>query len=535
MNLRFLTASIVFIAFSFSTSHAVAKTTARVAVLPLEIYSDGSPDYLRDTISKELSLQMSAEEQISVVDQKAVKDLLDRKASFNFNEFTLRKISEELQAHFLVFGSLTKINNNLSLDVYLFDSLGDSPFTKDFVEGNELNYLIRAMARKVSTKVLLLASKHPELQEPKVVAKVKPVSPSVKVEEKEKGKGKLLPGAQVAEGTLVEEVKEAKAGGEEGRKVEVAMLPRTEVKEVEEQPKDIPKKKSTPSPFASDEPVKITSNTLEADNKRNKVTFKGNVIARQGDMVIFSDLMTVKYKAKGGIGKIEASGNVKMTQSDRIATGKKIVFNNSEQKIVMTGNPRIWQDDNLISCRKVTVLLKEDKIFFEGDVDSTIYPKGIKEGGKSTKRVEALATPAKPKAKEVMAEGEEKPASEEGLSSENIQKAEEETIRIFVLDWKHYWENKDLEKYMGCYSKEFTSRGMGWNQWKKYKRHLNNRYHQISLSFDALSITLKDDKTTVNFKQHYQSDNYSDYGTKSLLLKKEDGQWKIFSEQWEPL
>ena len=70
---RFLTASITLIAVSFGASTAEAKMTAKVAVLPFEVYSDESPDHLRDTIAMELSYQVATEEQIVVVDQENVK------------------------------------------------------------------------------------------------------------------------------------------------------------------------------------------------------------------------------------------------------------------------------------------------------------------------------------------------------------------------------------------------------------------------------------------------------------------------------
>jgi lipopolysaccharide export system protein LptA len=124
------------------------------------------------------------------------------------------------------------------------------------------------------------------------------------------------------------------------------------------------------------------------------VTFTGNVVVKQEDIVILSDIMKVAYEAKGGISRVEASGNVKMSQENRIATGRKLVFYNPEQKIVMTGNAKIWQGDNLISCEKVTVLLEEDKIFFEGTVDSIIYPKSLQEQDAEKKQqVEPLPIP----------------------------------------------------------------------------------------------------------------------------------------------
>jgi len=550
MILRFLTATITLIVFSFGVSSVVAKMTAKVAVLPFEVYSNESTDYLRNTIAKELSFQIATEEQIVIVDQATIKNLLDDESVFNFNESTLKKISEKLKAHFLVLGSLTKINKSLSLDIYIFNSLGEPPFSKDFVEGKELNSLIREMAQKISAKVLLIAGRYPELQETEIIAKVtheeaedegpavdtqSALSSSAHIKE-EKVTSHLLTSDQVTEEALVEEVSETKAEDEESKEVKVSMLQQSGLKEIAKQSKDIPKKKSTSSPFTSDRPIKITSKTLEADNKRNMVTFKGDVVAKQDDMVIFSDIMRVNYESKGGIRRISASGDVKMTQKDRIATGEKIVFYNPEQKIVMTGNPRIWQDDNLISCEKVTVLLEEDKIFFEGKVDSTIYPKSVKESEQgSTKQIEAIVSPPESETEKGIAEGKEESTLKKKASLESIKNAEKEAVQKFILDWKHYWESKDLENYMSCYSKEFTSLGMNWYQWKNYKMRLNDRYHRISLSFSDPHITLKDNEATVSFKQYYQSDDYSDYGIKSLNLKKENGNWKIFVEQWERL
>ena len=177
----------------------------------------------------------------------------------------------------------------------------------------------------------------------------------------------------IPESTLLTETAD-----EEDTTATVALLPKTKPARADKTEKER-KGKSFSSPFSTVKPVKITSKSMEADNKRNMVTFKGSVVVKQEDMVIFSDIMEVTYEPKGGINRVEASGNVKMSQENRIATGKKLVFFNPEQKIVMTGSPKIWQGDNLISCEKVTVLLEDDKIVFEGKVDSVIYPKSIRE------------------------------------------------------------------------------------------------------------------------------------------------------------
>ncbi|MBW2553844.1 MAG: hypothetical protein JRE20_06910 [Deltaproteobacteria bacterium] len=169
MILRFLTISIMVMTLPFITSSAVAKMAAQVAVLPFEIYSGEGTEYLGDTIASELSSQIGEEEQIAIIKQADVKNVLDSGLPHNFNEVTLRRISEKLEAHFLVLGSLTRIGDNLSLDVYVFNPSGSPPFSKDFTESKELNSLIEKMARKINAKVLLMSSTYPELQKPELI------------------------------------------------------------------------------------------------------------------------------------------------------------------------------------------------------------------------------------------------------------------------------------------------------------------------------------------------------------------------------
>lgn len=137
---------------------------------------------------------------------------------------------------------------------------------------------------------------------------------------------------------------------------------------------------------SSAQPLRITSQLLEADNKNQVITFRGNVIARQGDMTIHADTARVFYEKKeegNEVREIVAEGNVKIHQEDRVATGQKAVFINAEQKIVLTGEPRVWQGKDMVSGEKITVLLEEDKSLVESGPDRRVevilYPRG--EGG----------------------------------------------------------------------------------------------------------------------------------------------------------
>ncbi len=141
-----------------------------------------------------------------------------------------------------------------------------------------------------------------------------------------------------------------------------------------------PGKGDSPS---SAEPLRVTSQQLEADNKNLVITFTGNVVARQGEMTIYADAAKVFYEKKeegNEVREIVATGNVKILQGERVATGQKAVFYNQEQKIVLTGQPRVWQGKDMVSGDKITVLLEEDKSLVESGPDRRVevilYPQG---------------------------------------------------------------------------------------------------------------------------------------------------------------
>ena len=119
------------------------------------------------------------------------------------------------------------------------------------------------------------------------------------------------------------------------------------------------------------------------------ITFTGNVVAKQGEMTIYADVTRVYYEKReegNEVREIVATGNVKIQEGDRLATGQKVVFTNSEQKIVLTGQPKLWQGKDMVSGEKITVLLEEDKSFVESGPDRRVevilYPKGEQRAGK---------------------------------------------------------------------------------------------------------------------------------------------------------
>ena len=128
------------------------------------------------------------------------------------------------------------------------------------------------------------------------------------------------------------------------------------------------------------QPITIKSNELSTDSKNRTATFIGKVTARQGDMTIYADKLVVRYKEEGGdIDKVEASGNVRIVQGDRLATAREGVYLSGEQKIILTGDPKVFQGENAVSGKVITYFVNEEKSVVTGGPDSrveaVIHPK----------------------------------------------------------------------------------------------------------------------------------------------------------------
>jgi len=101
----------------------------------------------------------------------------------------------------------------------------------------------------------------------------------------------------------------------------------------------------------TDQPIDITSDRVETDTKDSLITFKGNVTARQRDMVIYADFVEAIISQDGkAIEKVTAGGNVKIQQGLRVANCEKAVYYNLERRWCSPGNPgsgkaRIWSPE----------------------------------------------------------------------------------------------------------------------------------------------------------------------------------------------
>lgn len=141
------------------------------------------------------------------------------------------------------------------------------------------------------------------------------------------------------------------------------------------------------------QPILIESDRLDAFQEKKLVIFSGQAIARQGDKTIRADRLLIYYKdqstapegkarmdgeAVGDFEKLEAQGQVVITQTHRVVTGEHAVYHQDLQTIVTTGNAVLREGKNIVQGEKIIVYLDEDRGVIEGSerrrVTATIYP-----------------------------------------------------------------------------------------------------------------------------------------------------------------
>jgi len=106
-------------------------------------------------------------------------------------------------------------------------------------------------------------------------------------------------------------------------------------------------------------PVTVTCDgTLEFLRDRNEAVFTKNVISRQDDTTVRSEIMRIFFrKTPEGmeIERIEAEGNITAENPDQEAVGKRLTYNADDKQAKLFGSPaRIWQGENFVESEMLS-------------------------------------------------------------------------------------------------------------------------------------------------------------------------------------
>ena len=129
---------------------ASAADVKRVALLPFKINAEKDLSFLRDGIFDMLSTRLAKEGRVEVIGRAQVDAAMQSAAaSGTVNESAARSIGRRLNADFVLFGSLTVLGENVSIDAKMVDISGGQPTLTFFDQSRDLGAVI--------TKINLMA------------------------------------------------------------------------------------------------------------------------------------------------------------------------------------------------------------------------------------------------------------------------------------------------------------------------------------------------------------------------------------------
>ena len=120
---------------------AISNAT-KVAILPLQVNADEDIEYIGRGIMEMLVSRITYGTHISVVEQHLVKRAMSEERPGKLTKEKIQKIGDALEAEYVIFGSVSKIGNNLSMDIRVLNVLQDGITIPAFTQSVGLDEVI---------------------------------------------------------------------------------------------------------------------------------------------------------------------------------------------------------------------------------------------------------------------------------------------------------------------------------------------------------------------------------------------------------
>jgi lipopolysaccharide export system protein LptA len=135
----------------------------------------------------------------------------------------------------------------------------------------------------------------------------------------------------------------------------------------------------SPSPVSSPDnlpkealkPIDIDADVFQVDSKQKTGVFKGNVVARQGDVTIRAQQVEASYsKTANAIVKAVAEGGVTVTSGAKVGKADRAEFNNDQRTVVLSGEPRLWEEGSVLEGKQIVFHVDDGRVeCFECSID----------------------------------------------------------------------------------------------------------------------------------------------------------------------
>jgi lipopolysaccharide export system protein LptA len=133
------------------------------------------------------------------------------------------------------------------------------------------------------------------------------------------------------------------------------------------------------------QPIEITSQQLEVFQLERKSVFSGQVVAKQGDMTLTADELSVfLLEENNQIDRLEAFGNVVVRQLDRTARADKAVYHQQDDILTLTGHAQVEQGVNRIAGDEIILYVAENRSVVKSSTQSRVKATIVPETNKDS-------------------------------------------------------------------------------------------------------------------------------------------------------
>jgi len=112
-------------------------------------------------------------------------------------------------------------------------------------------------------------------------------------------------------------------------------------------------------------PVNITADKLQVNNKQRQAIYTGHVVAVRGTTRIRCGRMIATYTQAQEISRIECTGGAELEDRDRWARGDLATYETGTGVVELTGSPQARQGPNTMSGDRVLFDLAKDTLEVE--------------------------------------------------------------------------------------------------------------------------------------------------------------------------
>ena len=115
-------------------------------------------------------------------------------------------------------------------------------------------------------------------------------------------------------------------------------------------------------------PIDISSARIEVQERADRAIFAGNVVARQGDLTLSTERLTVAYSSVGGIeiNRLDASGGVVVKSPSETARGNFGIYDLDRKLITLVGAVQLNRGGSQINGQRLTIDLNSGRAVMSG-------------------------------------------------------------------------------------------------------------------------------------------------------------------------